>query len=131
MDNTKIRILVAEDEASLRDLLVLILEDEEYQVDAASDGSDAWELMNKNHYHILATDLYMPKMNGIELILACQESFPQTKIILLSGGGKEIEAEHGTRQVKYLGQELKVDVFLKKPCNLDDMLAAVERLLHE
>ena len=87
-------------------------------------------MKNENNYHLLATDLYMPKMNGIELILACQQSFPDTKIMLFSGG-KEIEAEHGKDQIKFLGQEINVDVFLKKPCDLSEMLAAVERLLQE
>lgn len=129
MKNSDKRILVAEDETSLREMLVLVLEDEDYQVDATANGNEAWELMNKNPYDLLATDLYMPAMNGVELILACQKSFPETKIILFSGGGKEIEAEHGKQLVKFLGQEIQVDVFLQKPCDLEDMLSAIEKLI--
>ena len=131
MNNLKKRILVAEDEDALRNMIVMVLKDEGYQVDAAANGNEAWELMNTNHYDLLATDLYMPQMNGIELIFTCQEPFPETKIILFSGGGKELDAEHGNQYVKFLDQEIKVDVFLKKPCDLGEMLSVVKKLLQE
>ena len=123
------KILVAEDDEFLRDMLVLVLKDEKYQVDAAENGMEAWALMSANKYDLLATDLYMPKMNGYELILKCQQSFPKTKIILFSGGGKEIEAEHGSEKFKFLDDEVKVNMFLKKPCNLNEILGSVENVL--
>lgn len=129
MDNSIKKILVAEDESSLREMLIVILKDEDYQVDAAADGREAWELLTSNHYDLLATDLYMPEMNGVDLILACQESFPNIKTILFSGGGRDFQAENGQDHVVFNGQEIKVNTFLKKPCNLNDILNTVEILL--
>lgn len=129
MENSKKKILVVEDESSLRDMFVMVLQDEDYQVDAAADGSEAWKLLSSNHYDLLATDLYMPVMNGIDLILACQESFPNIKTILFSGGGRDFDAENGQDHVTFNGREIKVNIFLKKPCDLNDLLSTVEILL--
>ena len=129
MDNSEKKILVAEDESSLREMLVMVLQDENYQVDEAADGSEAWELLKSNHYDLLATDLYMPQMNGIELIQACHESFPNIKTILFSGGGRDFEGENGSKSIKFKDQEVKVSTFLKKPCNLNELLATIEKLL--
>lgn len=129
MGNSDIKILVVEDEDSLREVLVDVFEDEDYQVDAAKDGSEAWELLSQNQYHVMVTDLYMPVMNGVELIRKCRQSFLHTKIILVSGGGKNIEARHGFDFVKIEGEEVKVDMFLKKPYRLEEMLTATEQLI--
>jgi CheY-like chemotaxis protein len=82
MDSTQLRILLAEDESSLRDMIALVLSDEGYQVDDVADGNEAFNLLKQHKYDLLVTDLYMPVMNGFELIMACKESFPETKIIL-------------------------------------------------
>lgn len=129
MDNSQKRILVAEDEVNLKEMLVIVLEEEEYQVDSANNGEEAWELLNKNKYDLLATDLYMPIMNGIELIKKCQESYPETKILLLCGGGKELEATHGNPDVKFNEDPIKTDMFLKKPYDLSSLLSTVEELV--
>lgn len=129
MENSEKKILVAEDENSLREMLVMVLQDEDYQVDGASDGSKAWELLRSNNYDLIATDLYMPQMNGIELIQACQESFPNIKTILFSGGGRDFEGENGSKSVKFKDQEVKVNTFLKKPCDLNELLATIEKIL--
>lgn len=131
MNKAAKKILVVEDEDTLRDMFVLVLEDEGYKVDSASNGCEAWDLLDEYAYDLLATDLFMPKMNGIELIMACQSVFQKTKIILLNGGGKEIDAEHGKKHVKYMDQEISIDMFLKKPCSLNEMLMIIEKLLSE
>lgn len=131
MDKSQNRILVVEDEDSLRDMFVLVFEDEEYQVDAAANGLEAWELMTTNHYDLLMTDMFMPQMNGIELIQKCQNSGIAIKIILICGGGREFEADPGKGLVKYQGQEINVDTYLKKPCRLDEIMSVAEKLLQK
>ena len=130
MINSNKKILVVEDETSLRSMLVTILQDEDYYVDSATNGEEAIELLKSNQYDLLATDLYMPKINGVELILYCQQAFPDLKIILLSGGGREIEAENGGQTIKYQDQKIVVNIFLKKPCDLMELLNAVESLMN-
>ena len=129
MDNSQKKILVAEDEPSLKDMIVMVLKDEEYQVDSADNGQDALELLGKNKYDLLATDLYMPTLNGVELIKKCHELAPETKILLLCGGGKELQATHGNPDVKFNGEQVKTDMFLKKPYDLKTLLSTVENLI--
>ena len=112
-------------------MLVMVFEDENYQIDAVSNGAEAWDLLNEKQYRLLITDMYMPKMNGIELVAKCQESFPAIKTMIISGGGREVEAEHGQGHVKFMDKEINVDVFLKKPYDLEEMFFCVECLLRD
>lgn len=130
MDNSEKKILVAEDEELLRDIFALVLRDEGYQVDIAANGAEAWDLLNKNHYHLLATDLFMPVMNGFELILKTQKTFPSMKIMLISGGGKDVEAENGGTLIKFKGQATEIDIFLKKPYDINQLISVTEKLLN-
>ncbi|MCW8922168.1 MAG: response regulator [Gammaproteobacteria bacterium] len=125
----KAKILVVEDDKFLREMLALVFEEEGYQADAVADGEAAWERLNKQHYALLITDMYMPKMNGVELVTKCQKSFPEIKTVVISGGGREVEAEHGKGRVKLYNKEIQADIFLKKPYNLDEMFTIVDRLL--
>lgn len=129
MSNLQKRILVVDDDEMLREMHSSVFEDENYLVDSASNGKDAWALLTNRHYDLLATDMFMPEPNGFELILKCQTELPNLKTILLSGGGKDIEAEHGHTHVKFMDQEIDIDAFLKKPFDLDEMLSIVERIL--
>jgi len=129
MDKPPIKILVVEDEELLRDILALVLSDEGYHVEIATNGEEAWEKLNDDSYDLLATDLFMPKMNGFELVLKAQRVFPDLKIIMISGGGKEVEAIDGNNVIKYQEQTAEVDVFLKKPYSIELLLSRVEQAL--
>lgn len=131
MNKPQKRILVVDDDEMLREMHTTIFEEENYLVDSASDGNEAWALLKAQHYDLLATDMFMPKLNGFELIIKCQKEFPGLKTILLSGGGKDVEAEHGQKHVKHLDQDIEIDVFLKKPFDLDEMLSFVEKILQD
>lgn len=123
-------ILMVEDEVNLREMFIIILEEEGYNIHSAKDGSEAWDLMQKNSYSLVLTDLYMPKMNGFELIKKAQLAFPDTKVILCSGGGKDLEAVHYGKSISFCGEVLQVDGFLSKPYNLNDMLKKIEELIN-
>ncbi len=131
MDNSKINILVVDDDDMLREIHTSIFEDEGYQVDSAENGKQACDLLKTKHYDLLATDMFMPEMNGIELIIQCQQLSPLTKIIMLSGGGKEIEAEHGKNTIRYQSREIQIELFLKKPFDLEEMLSSAEAILQQ
>ncbi|MCW8963839.1 MAG: response regulator [Gammaproteobacteria bacterium] len=129
MNTPQKKILLAEDEGLLRSMLHMVFSDEDYQTDIVADGNEAWELLEENDYDLLATDMVMPNMNGIELILKCQASHPTTKTILLSGGGTELTGEHRDQHIKYNDQELDIDMLLIKPCDLDELLSVIKMLL--
>ena len=123
------RILVVDDDTMLREMHASVFEDEGYLVDSASNGIEALALLSTQHYDLLATDMFMPELNGFDLIIKCQKDYPKLKTILLSGGGKGLEVGHGEKQVTYLGQQIEIDLYLKKPFDLDEMLNSVENLL--
>ncbi|MEQ8882931.1 MAG: response regulator, partial [Cyclobacteriaceae bacterium] len=62
------KILIVDDEKSIRETLKEILEYEKYQVSEAQDGEAAWEELSKNSYDVVLCDIKMPKMDGIELL---------------------------------------------------------------
>lgn len=124
------KILVVDDDDLLCQMLVLVIEDEGYQVEAAANGLVAWDMISDGHYDLMITDMFMPEMNGFDLIRKCQHASVVGKIILISGGGSDLEAEDEKKRVKFMGQELGVDLFLKKPCDLDKMMSSVKGVLH-
>ena len=71
-----IRILVADDEPWVRELLREILS-EEYQVDCAEDGQDAWVHIEANEYAVILLDLRMPRMTGSR---SCSDSAKRTRV---------------------------------------------------
>ena len=83
MNDPQKRILLVEDEGLLRSMLYMVFKDENYQTDIAANGKEACAFLNENNYDLLATDMFMPEMNGVELILKCQASHPATKTILI------------------------------------------------
>jgi two-component system alkaline phosphatase synthesis response regulator PhoP len=62
------RILVVEDEGDLRQLNAEVLMDSGYQVDVAEDGETAWAALQLNHYNLLITGQFLPKVSGVELL---------------------------------------------------------------
>jgi len=123
------KILLVEDQAQLREVFSLLLKDEGYHIDEAEDGIEALELLNNNNYSLLVTDIFMPNLNGFELSVKCQNNFPSTKIIMLSGGGEKLEAKHKDSIVKYNNEKIEVNMFLRKPCSLVELLSSIEHVL--
>jgi len=75
-----ISILVVDDEKLLRDLLIKILTREGYQVDTAEDGEDAMEKLRHHRYHLLVSDIKMPRLNGYELLKEVKQKYPDLVI---------------------------------------------------
>ena len=81
------RILVVDDEPSIRDLVALVLELDEHEVVTAGDGNSALAEIEKSVFDLVITDLVMPDREGIEIIISLRKSRPQLKVIAMSGGG--------------------------------------------
>lgn len=84
---TEIRILIVDDELSVRILLQDMLDNEGYHVLQAEDGIQALQYCKDFDIDIVITDLVMPKKNGLDLMLALKEHYPLIRIIAISGGG--------------------------------------------
>ena len=82
---TATKILVADDEEMIRDLLSRVLSQEGYQVTCAADGQEAVKLMRKERYDLVIADLVMPRVNGVELLRKAKEIDPTCPVIVITG----------------------------------------------
>ena len=79
------RILVADDDEDIRYLLSTVLAGAGYDVNAVSDGQQAWEALLHGHYDLLVTDNDMPRLTGIELIGRIRKAGMSLPVIIASG----------------------------------------------
>ena len=78
------KILVVDDERSMRELLELVLKREGYAVHTAESGTRAVELVRQNVYDLMISDVKMPDMNGIDLLARVREISPETMVIMIT-----------------------------------------------
>jgi|SRR5579859_5790129 len=95
-------ILVVDDEETLANTTVEILNMAGFCAFVAYDGQTALELAAKFHPDILLTDVVMPKMNGIELAVAITKLLPRTQILLISGQAGTIDLLEKARNEGYV-----------------------------
>lgn len=117
------RILLAEDDDSMRGFLVRALERAGYEVVSCANGRDAIELMKPASFSLLLTDIVMPLMDGIELARRASEVDPALKIIFITGFAA---VTLNNEQLP-----LKDSRVLSKPFHLKDLVHEVERVLAE
>lgn len=120
------RILIIDDEAMIRDLLVKILEREGYETVTASGGKDGIKIHRENPADLIITDLIMPEKAGIETIMELRRDFQDVKIIAMSGGGK-IDSETYLQIAKTMGAIETI----AKPFDLRELLKTVQELLEQ
>lgn len=115
-----IRVLIADDEKEIRDLLKKYLERECYKVDVAVDGEEALLLFEQNKYNLIILDLMMPKVDGIEV---CRRLRNKTNIpiIMLTAKDQEID--------KILGLTIGADDYITKPFSIHEVVARVKALM--
>ena len=81
----KSRLLVVDDEESIREFLEIMLKKEGYEVTTAEDGLRAKELLQKKSFDMVISDLQMPNMTGIDLLKYVKESYPDVVFMLITG----------------------------------------------
>ena len=118
------KILVVDDEAHMRLMLEDLL-DTEYEITLAANGREAKELMANGNFDLMITDLVMPEMNGIDLIMAIKHANPNQKVIAISGGG----GISGRFDYLPVVQLLGADKIFAKPFHLHELMAAVKLIL--
>jgi DNA-binding NtrC family response regulator len=85
--NGPLRILVADDEPTIADTLVLILQMKSYQAEAAYSAEQALEIAERLHPDILISDVMIGSMNGVELATQFAQRWPHCSVLLISGHG--------------------------------------------
>jgi DNA-binding response OmpR family regulator len=121
----KLRILVAEDEVNLRDVLCLQLRRANYDVIESGDGEQALELATRNLPDLILLDVMMPRMSGYDLCQKVRENpaWAGIRIIMLSAKGRDIEVTKG--------MAVGADAYVTKPFSTKDLIAKVQELLGE
>ena len=115
------RILVAEDQTDIRDLLVLNLQSAGYEVTPAVDGLTALAMETSRSHDLLILDWMMPGLDGLELCKTLRMRGINTPILMLTAKSTELD--------RVLGLELGADDYLTKPFSLAELLARVKALL--
>jgi len=118
------RILIVDDEDQMRSMLRQMLKSPGYEISEASNGKIALRLCKDRQTDLIITDLIMPEKEGIETIVEIKRSFPEIKIIAISGGGQN-DPETYLELAKKLGAERT----LAKPFEMKELLKTVEDLL--
>lgn len=113
-------IAVVEDEAGVREAVVLALQDTGYTVSAFPDGSAAWEAWQEQLPHLVILDIVMPRMDGLELCRKLRSRSLETPVIFLSSKDEEID--------RVVGLELGADDYLCKPFSVRELVARVRAL---
>jgi two-component system, NtrC family, response regulator AtoC len=108
------RVLIADDEESIRHVLSEMLNERGYEVRAVADGEEAVRELSSRDYDALVTDVRMPKMNGLDLIRVAQTVSPETTIIVMSAYGSHDLAIEAMKAgaYDYLGKPFRPDEVL-------------------
>lgn len=117
------RILVIDDERSIRNTLKDVLEYEKYEVDMAEEGAAGIELFSQHHYDAVLCDIKMAKMDGIEVLQNLQEQSADVPVIMISGHGNIDTAVDSIRKGAF--------DFLEKPLDLNRLLITIRNALEK
>ncbi|HEX8547607.1 MAG TPA: sigma-54 dependent transcriptional regulator [Cytophagaceae bacterium] len=115
------KILIVDDEKSIRNTLKEILEYENYTVDEAKDGEEALQKITANQYDVVLCDIKMPKMDGMEVLEKAYEAGIDTQFIMVSA--------HGTIETAVESTKKGAFDFIQKPPDLNRLLLSVRNAL--
>jgi DNA-binding NtrC family response regulator len=115
------KILVIDDERSIRNTLKDILEYEKYNVDLAEDGIKGLEMVKQKEYDIILCDIKMPGMDGIEVLEQLTELAPDSPVVMISGHGNIDTAVDSIKKGAY--------DFIEKPLDLNRLLITIRNAM--
>ena len=123
----KKNILIVDDEPSIHDSLQRTLRNLRDECDffTAGNGAEALKLMQSTPIDIIITDLLMPEKEGLETIMEVRKRFPATKIIAISGGGR-----NGTINFLDVAEKLGASFTLSKPFSPERIRQVVQKVLN-
>jgi len=115
------RILVVDDDESIRKVLKTVLEEEEYVVDTAENGKEAIRKSNVNFYNLALIDIKLADMEGTKLLTSMKPTTPKMVKIILTG----YPSLENTIEAVNKG----ADAYILKPFNMDDVLSKIKEHL--
>ncbi len=121
----KIKILLADDEKDICDIMAKKIAHEGYHVIVAKDGEEAWGKIQSEDPDIILLDLNMPKMDGFQVLQQLRQNPPSKKwqpVVIISARSELQDMQKGF--------SLEADHYLAKPCNINDILNAIRLMLN-
>jgi len=115
------RILVVDDDESIRKVLATILEEKGYVVDTAENGKEAIEKSNAKFYNLALIDIRLPDMEGTQLLTAMKETTPKMVKIIITGYPSLQNAVEAVNK--------GADAYILKPFNMDSVLNTIQEHL--
>lgn len=117
-------ILIIDDQKSMRSIITQMLKDKGYQVTAAGDGEEGLKRFNQDpgSFNLILADINMPKINGFEFLKIVKLQHSKIPVVFLTGINEDV--------AKIVGKEYKVDGIIKKPFQVEETLAIIEKLLN-
>jgi DNA-binding NtrC family response regulator len=121
LPHKKIKILVVDDELSIRESLKGWLQQDGYQVEAAASGREALTRNAANRFDIMLIDVKMPEMNGLTLLKKVKENDADIAVVMMTA--------HGAIQDAVEAMKLGAHDYLLKPFNLEEFSITIEKLV--
>jgi len=119
------KILMADDEPDILEIMSKKIEKEGYDVVTASDGLQAWDLIQKQDPDVVLLDLTMPGMDGFEVLRNLRQNPPSDKwqpVIIVSAKGEMEDMRKGF--------DLEADHYITKPCQIEDILKGIKLMIN-
>jgi DNA-binding response OmpR family regulator len=123
MRGNKAKVLVVEDEASIRKFIAINLHRSNFEVLEAEDGETALEMANNYLPEVVVLDLMLPSMDGFEVCMQMRRLMPHVIIIMLTARGEDMD--------KIMGLELGADDYMVKPFNPLELVARIRANLRK
>lgn len=117
----KPRILIVDDEESIREFLEIMLKKEGYEISSAEDGQVAKDLLSKKTFDMVISDLQMPNVTGIELLKHVRESYPELVFMMITAFGTTESAVEAMKMGAY--------DYLTKPFKIDEVRLNISNAL--
>jgi DNA-binding NtrC family response regulator len=121
--NKTIKILLVDDEESIRTATAAVLEEEGYAVDTAANGKEAIEKSNANFYNVALIDYRLPDMEGTELLTSLRETTPRMAKIMVTG--------YPSLQNAVSSVNKGADAFLMKPVGMETLLKTIREVIRK
>jgi len=119
-------ILLIDDDEFLTTMMVRYFRDKGYSVQGCTEAKDALNSLSETHFDIIVTDIVMPDMDGIELIIKIREMNKDIPVIAMSGGGRLDPKDYLN-----LASQLGANFTLAKPFHLDTLQTLIESLFED
>ena len=120
---TEGRILIVDDDTDLLELIADLVSSLGYRIETASDGIEAADLLKKEDFSILVSDINMPRMDGMELLCYVKKHYPEIDVIMVTG----FHSDYGFSDVISAG----ATDYIAKPFGVDELSAKLKRVFRE